>query len=132
MSSRWFMSHARQDAEVGVVAGSGPQPTSATFTCSLHPAQPTKIAGPQLRVTGPGDVTAIDQGLILREEPPPGTTNAADNVLASVEFAHADLPWLLSTRQQPGGGGVQVLPWIVLVVLGEDEANPPRPAAAAE
>ena len=128
MSSRWFMSHARQDAEVGAVAGSGPQPTSATFTCSLHPDQPSKIPGPQLRVAGPGDVTAIDQSLILREEPPPGTTNAADNILVGVEFAHADLPWLLSTRQQAGGGGLQALPWVVLVVLGEDEADPPRPA----
>ncbi len=128
MSSRWFMSHARQDAEVGATAGSGTQPTSATFTCSLHPDRPITIAGPQLRVAGPGDVTAIDQSLILREEPPPGTTNAADNILASVDFAHADLPWLLSTRQQPGGGGMQVLPWIVLVVLAEDEADPPRPA----
>jgi hypothetical protein len=128
MSSRWFMSHARQDAEVGAVAGSGPQPTSATFTCSLHPDQPSKITGPALRVAGPGDVTAIDPSLILREEPPPGTTNAADNILVGVEFAHADLPWLLSTRQQAGGDGLQVQPWVVLVVLGEDEADPPRPA----
>ena len=71
--------------------------------------------------------------MVLREEPRPGSAPAAPNVLASVEFAHADLPWLLSPGQVNTGAGPTPLPWIVLVVLDEEEAAPPcrEPVAGA-
>ena len=70
----------------------------------------------------------FDRTMVLREEPPPGSAPAAENVLASVELAHADLPWVLSQGQATTPSGPTPQPWIVLVVLAEDEAAPPRNA----
>jgi hypothetical protein len=64
--------------------------------------------------------------MVLREEPRPGSAPAAPNILASVEFAHADLPWLLARGQVDTSTGPTPLPWIVLVVLDEEEAGVPR------
>ena len=126
MSTRWFFSHVRQG-----VAAEGPAAQTirpqVVFKRSTA-ADAITAVGPTLRLAGPGDVAAIDRSLIIREEPPPGTPAAAQNIMAAVEFAYADLPWLLSTKQEPvpGGADRRVYPWLVLVVLSEDEAAPPR------
>jgi hypothetical protein len=126
MSLRWFFSHVRQ----GIAAegpASGTVSPQVVFKRSIA-ADPIKADGPPLKLAGSDDVAAIDRSLILREEPPPGTANAAENIMAAVEFAHADLPWLLSTKQEriPNESGIRVHPWLVLVVVSEHEAAPPR------
>jgi hypothetical protein len=131
MSTRWFFSHARQGVAAEGPAAQTIQPL-VVFKRSTAP-DPIRALGPQLRLAGPDDVAAIDRSLIIREEPPPGTPAAAENIMAAVEFAYADLPWLLSTKQEPvpGSADRRVYPWLVLVVLSEDEAAPPRDANPA-
>jgi hypothetical protein len=126
VSTRWFFSHARQGVAAAGPAAQTIQP-QVVFKRSTAPDAITAV-GPQLRLAGPDDVAAIDRSLIIREEPPPGTPAAAENIMAAVEFVYADLPWLLSTKQEPvpGGADSRVYPWLVLVVLSEDEAAPPR------
>ncbi|SNX55705.1 hypothetical protein SAMN06272735_0131 [Streptomyces sp. TLI_55] len=128
MSTRWFFSSAR----LGAAASAQGQAlaTSVRFTRDSggrREEQPP-VHGPTLSLVGPGDVFGFDRGMILREEPPPGTADAAENVLAGVELAHADLPWLLSPKTVSPSGGPTPQPWIALIVLAEDEAAPPRDA----
>lgn len=130
MSSRWFFSHVRQGVAAEGPASPAIQP-QVVFKRSTAAAVIT-ADGPPLKLAGPDDVAAIDRSLILREEPPPGTPAAAENIMAAVEFAYADLPWLLSRKEEPApNGGKRVYPWLVLVVLSADEAAPPRDANPA-
>jgi hypothetical protein len=130
VTARWFFSHSQQGVATGITAGSA-VPSSVTFVREVDGGTfEEKAPGPHLKLVGPRDVVGIDPHLIFREEPPPGTADAADNFLAAVEFAHADLPWLLSTETVVPipGAPAQPQPWLVLIVLSTDEASPPRPA----
>lgn len=126
MSTRWFFSSAR----VGAAASADGQQlrTAVRFFRDIEGRrEEPEVTGPTLSLVGPGDVLGFDRSMVLREEPPPGTPDAAENVLASVELAHADLPWLLSPGTVPTAGGPTPQPWLALIVLAEDEAAPPRP-----
>lgn len=128
MSTRWFFSSALVGAGASASAGAGVR-TSVTFVRDMDGRQtPETVEGPALSLVGPGDVLGFDRTMVLREEPPPGAAPAAENVLASVELAHADLPWLLSRAQAATPSGPTPQPWIVLIVVAEDEAAPPRNA----
>jgi hypothetical protein len=127
MSTRWFFS----SAQVGAAASASGQalPTSVLFAREIDGEDKREpVAGPTLSLVGPGDVLGFDRAMVLREEPQPGSAPAAENVLAGVELAHADLPWLLSPGQATTPSGPTPLPWIALIVLAEDEAAPPRGA----
>ncbi|MFE2052819.1 hypothetical protein ACFXAS_30580 [Streptomyces sp. NPDC059459] len=127
MSTRWFFSWARIGA--GASATGQTLPTSVRFGRDIEGRHegPT-VPGPELALVGPGDVLGFDHGTVLREEPRPGTPDAPENVLAGVELAHADLPWLLSPAMVPGLVPPTPQPWLALIVLADDEAAPPRPA----
>src|SRR5882757_3589879 len=130
MTTRWFFSHAQQGVATGITAGSQVH-SLVTFERELNGGKQTVDAqGPDLKLAGPRDVVGIDPQLIFREEPPRGATNVSDNYLAAVEFAHADLPWLLSTESvvPRAGAPTQPQPWLVLIVLSDEEAAPPAPA----
>ncbi|WP_405725541.1 hypothetical protein OG885_03085 [Streptomyces sp. NBC_00028] len=128
MSTRWFFSSAR----LGAAASAQGQAlaTSVRFTRDIdgRREQLPPVQGPTLSLVGPGDVFGFERTMVLREEPPPGTVDAAENVLAGVELAHADLPWLLSPGTAFPSGGPTPQPWLALIVLAEDEAAPPRDA----
>lgn len=128
MSSRWFFSNARLGA--GSSGPAGQQlATEVTFRREVDGrVDPVAAAGPGLTLVGPGDVLGFDGSMVLREEPRPGSAPAAPNILASVEFAHADLPWLLSPGSVNTPAGGTPLPWIALIVLEEEEAAAPRAA----
>ena len=129
MSIRWFFSSALVGASASRAAAGQGLPTSVTFVREMDGQRTAETAeGPALSLVGPGDVLGFDRTIVLREEPPPGSAPAAENVLASVELAHADLPWVLSQGQAMTPSGPTPQPWIVLVVLAEDEAAPPRNA----
>ncbi|CQR60561.1 hypothetical protein [Streptomyces leeuwenhoekii] len=126
MSTRWFFSSTR----VGATASADGQAlrTAVRFFRDIDGRrEEPEVAGPTLSLVGPGEVLGFDRSMVLREEPPPGTPDAAENVLASVELAHADLPWLLSPGTVATAGGPTPQPWIALIVLAEDEAASPRP-----
>jgi hypothetical protein len=127
MSTRWFFS----SAQVGAASSATGQalPTSVLFAREIDGEDRREpVAGPTLTLAGPGDVLGFDRAMVLREEPRPGSAPAAENVLAGVELAHADLPWLLSPGQASTPSGPTPLPWLALIVLAEDEAAPPRAA----
>lgn len=67
---------------------------------------------------GPGDVIAINPDQIIRTEPEPGLRGVEPNYFPYVEFRDADLPWRYSLAE---GEDAQLPPWIVLVVLRDDE-----------
>ncbi|MEU7413729.1 hypothetical protein AB0B40_31240 [Streptomyces sp. NPDC042638] len=127
MSTRWFFSSARVGA--GASADGQALHTSVRFALDIEGRhEAPQVTGPTLSLVGPGDVLGFDRSMVLREEPPPGTADAAENVMASVELAHADLPWLLSPGTVPTLPQPSPQPWIALIVLAEDEAAPPRAA----
>jgi hypothetical protein len=124
MSTRWFFSWAQVGAATATQGGSS-LGTSVTFTRVVAGApSPVVAPGPTLQLLGPGDVVGFDPSLVTRCEPQPGATGVAENILAQVELAHADLPWLLAGSLSPAGSPQ---PWLALVVLAGDEAAPPRP-----
>ena len=123
MSRRWFVSSVGVGAANEARAVRDGRPllrTSVRATRTLGGASESfPIDGPELALLGPGDVVGFERALVAREEPPPGTTDAAVENLACVELTDASLPWQFS---RPAADG-RALPWIVLVVLREDEAR---------
>ena len=73
----------------------------------------------QLDVLGPGDVTGLAPGVIVRTDPHPGAEGFETTRFATIEFSRADLPWLF-TPAAPGAG---MKPWIVLVVVPATECE---------
>lgn len=71
-----------------------------------------------MALLGPGDVTGLDPGQVVRREPPDGATDVEANYLPHVELLLADLPWLL-TPARPGGDEV-LRPWLALICVEED------------
>ncbi|MGZ4835770.1 MAG: hypothetical protein ACXVZZ_09040 [Terriglobales bacterium] len=71
-----------------------------------------------IQLYGPGDIVGIDARAVVRTEPRHWVTNFESNYLAAVDFYDEDFPW----RYTPAPAqGLQLLPWITLIVLSEDE-----------
>lgn len=72
----------------------------------------------QIILYGPGDITGIDAGAIVKTEPRNWITNFESNYLPYIDFYEEDFPW----RYTPAAHNTNRLrPWIMLVVLKEDE-----------
>lgn len=100
---------------------------SATIEFTLEdPASgETRRIAPEFQLMGPGDVTRLASGAILRRHPSPGTGDAEETKYALVEFAAMDLPWRY-TPESPAGAKLR--PWLVLVVGARGaEGISPRP-----
>jgi hypothetical protein len=76
----------------------------------------TTVTAPQIRLLGPGDITSMDAGAVIRTDPRDGAEAFEPNYLAAVELAQPDLPWWF-TPVAPDG--VKLRPWICLVVIAE-------------
>ena len=74
---------------------------------------------------GPGDVIGIDPRHVIRTEPRNLTVNFEPNYLAGIEFDLPDFPWLF-TPALPAADRLR--PWIVLIVLEDDEFSVPKVA----
>ena len=106
-------------------------PAQATVPIAISLAGPqpaTPIAPLEVRLHGPGEVTAIDQSLILRTDPRPNARNFEPNYLAIIDFDLPDLPWLLTPAQ---ANGERLRPWLVLVVLQRAKTGLPKLAHGA-
>lgn len=93
------------------------------------PASP----GPTIQLLGPGDVTTLDSGQVVRTEPKDGTSNFEPNYFAAIEFVDPSFPWIFSPAGPtegpqgstpgpagyPSGGAIP--PWVVLIVLAQSE-----------
>lgn len=71
-----------------------------------------------VQLYGPGDIVGIDSRAIIRTEPRPWITNFEPNYLPCIDFYEEDFPWRY-TPELPSGHRLR--PWIMLVVLKEDE-----------
>jgi hypothetical protein len=69
---------------------------------------------------GPGDIIGVDPRAIFRTDPRNWITNYESNYLAAVEFYDEDFPWRY-TPAAPDSNGLQLRPWLTLVVLEEGE-----------
>lgn len=95
----------------------GPAPTADTVTASVE-------------LLGPGDVVGIDPRHVIRTDPPNLTVNFEPNYLAAIEFDHPHFPWQHTpAAPAPISGSKETTPrrlrpWLVLVVLADEEFNP--------
>jgi len=69
---------------------------------------------------GPGDIQGIDRRAIVRVEPRDWITNYEPNYLPHIEFYDEDFPWRY-TPAAPDAAKGRLRPWIMLIVLTEDE-----------
>jgi hypothetical protein len=67
---------------------------------------------------GPGDIIGIDRRAIIKTESRQWITNFESNYLPYIDFYDEDFPWRY-TPEVPGNHRLR--PWIMLVVLKEDE-----------
>ena len=70
-----------------------------------------------LSLLGPGDVTGIADGQVVRCEPTPGSADSESNYLPYVELAVPELPWLLTPATAAGSNALR--PWLVLICVEE-------------
>jgi len=115
----------------GTVMGPNRPPVQVqlTVTQTLDGGTPTTLApgpGVSLELLGPGDVTGLAPGQVIRTDPADGATGVDPTVFPAVEFAEATLPWLFTPAPEnapwpgkaaPQPGSHQLLPWICLVTV---------------
>ncbi len=71
-----------------------------------------------IQLYSPGDIVAIDARNVVRTEPRPWVTNFESNYLAAIDFYAEDFPWRYTPAPPQN---LQLIPWITLIVLKEDE-----------
>ena len=89
-----------------------------------------------VQLYGPGDITGIHDRAIVKVEPRDQITNFEPNYLPYIEFYDEDFPWRY-TPAAPDLARHRLRPWLVLVVLKQDEfaeagIDASRPLAAVE
>jgi hypothetical protein len=87
------------------------------------------------RIYGPGDVTGIDPGQIVRTDPPHQASNFETNYFPAIEFGRPDFPWLFTPAR--GDGQDRLRPWLCLIVVRKQEgvtliSGPDRPLPVLE
>jgi hypothetical protein len=103
-----FLSHRRR----GLLALPGVA-DSGTVSAAAVLSDGSSTAPVTLGVAGVEAVQSIDTTLVTRQYPRPGATDAESEFFPLVEFAVAELPWLLPTPTGPHGP----LPWLCLVAV---------------
>lgn len=71
-----------------------------------------------IEIYGPGDIVGIEQSAIIKVEPKNWITNFEPNYLPYIEFYDEDFAWRYSPTTPSGH---RLYPWIMLVVLKDDE-----------
>ncbi len=116
---------------LGTAAGAGATRATATVTLAVASDEERKDLPPvTVRLVGPGDITGLQSQQIIRTEPRAGVSDFEPNYLAAVDFYDEDFPWRYSPVS-PDSATHRLLPWLMLVVLSEDECSrkqvPDRP-----
>jgi hypothetical protein len=78
----------------------------------------TPVNGPDVRLIGPGQITALDSRAVVRTDPANGASAFEPNYLPMVELAVPDLPWMFTPLPAVNG---RLQPWICLVVVPETD-----------
>src|SRR5262249_5154612 len=102
-------------------------PARVTLPVSVH-LDPAGDVPATVRLYGPGDVTGLNAGQIVRRDPAPGTTRFEAGYMPQVQFARAELPWLF-TPAAPGTTRTRLRPWLVLVAVRRGDAARLKPGS---
>lgn len=106
----YFLSHMRRG--VGQYRSAG---GTLAVSADIEADGKVEPVAQELALIGPEHVTALSRDQILRQVPEPGSAGFEPNLLAAVEFAMPDLPWLFSPAMPDATG--QIAPWLALVVV---------------
>ena len=107
-----FVSHQRRGLiALPGVAAAGTVSVSATLSDNSTTTPVT------IGLNTIADVQGIDTTLVVRQYPRPDATDAETEFFPLVEFAAAELPWLLPTPDSAQGP----LPWLALVVVEQQD-----------
>jgi hypothetical protein len=74
-----------------------------------------------IELYGPGDIVGIESSAIIKVEPRNWITNFESNYVPYVEFYDEDFPWRYTPAAPGAANRSRLRPWIMLVVLKEDE-----------
>jgi len=99
-------------------------PVSLRLDTSAGP----RVATANLALIGPGEVKSLDPRVIIRRFPRAGERDAQTSYFAHVEFDQPDFPWRHTAAR--ANDGDRLRPWLVLVVLTEDEIESREPPTA--
>jgi hypothetical protein len=75
----------------------------------------------RIELYGPGDIVGIESSAIVKVEPRDWITNFETNYFPYIEFYDEDFPWRYTPAAPSAANRSRLRPWIMLVVLGEDE-----------
>ncbi len=106
-----------------------------TASSAEQPDKSNKLVHKSVEILGPGDVTGIKGGAVVKTEPRPGVGNFEPNYLPYIEFYEEDFPWRYSPASE---NNEKLRPWLLLLALEEDEferrflPGAPLPAIAAK
>ena len=73
----------------------------------------------QVRLYGPGDVTAIDLLQVIRTEPRHLAKDFEPNYFPAIEFDRPDFPWMFTPAKASSEGKLR--PWLCLIVIRKQE-----------
>jgi hypothetical protein len=80
----------------------------------------TETISKDVAIYGPGDIIGIQSKAVIKTEPHNWITNFEPNYLPYIDFYDEDFPWRY-TPAAPNNALGRLRPWIILVVLREDE-----------
>ncbi|MFF3604211.1 DUF3892 domain-containing protein [Streptomyces sp. NPDC002463] len=123
MSGLTFLSWVREGL---AAAGGAVDPLTGPMTSRTNVTLRPRLTGRDAvavpaRLLGPGDVTGIDAGQVLRVFPAADTADAEPHLFPAIEFDRPDLPWMFTPAAATEIGRLR--PWLVLVVVEERHAE---------
>ena len=95
---------------------------SVTAADSSGNALPGTTSTTAVALYGPGDVTGFNRDHVVKTEPVNLSNSFEPDYFAGIELDQPDFPWLFSPMSAPDATtNQQLLPWIALIVLADDE-----------
>lgn len=101
--------------------GEGAAAARAAITVHVGFNADTKAVDVPLQLLGSGELAGFDIRSVARTFPRAEVADAESNYFPLIEFHEADLPWRVTPASAASTGRLR--PWIVLIVLREDEAD---------
>src|SRR5262245_18426907 len=109
------------------LAAAQPGVAAAKASLAVNDAPPITV---DVRLMGPGHVTGLQVGQVIRTDPTPGSRAFEPNYCPLIEFDEPSLPWLFTPAA--ANDGQQLRPWLCLVVVRKQpgvQLSPPRRGA---
>lgn len=101
--------------------GSGSAPADVRVRVAIDVEVAGKTVTKKFSVASPGDIIGVRQEMIVRTDPRPNSGDFEPNYFPSIEFYDEDFPWRYTPATPVGENQSQLRPWLMLIVLNEDE-----------